>query len=222
MGLPTEATKDDQVERLKGYQYATAHVCYAISGDKDVESIQPFLYYFHDMSADTCHSGSLINARSLRQNSGKQGTIFHSFPDTEVIVYLIHRSKALTLEEALKESLRKVKSGFIFVILIKDALYGAIDSSVIRPLIAGKIKNGTYTLISEACAIDVSGVEFVQDIHASEYVTISDKGITVKSYTHHTATVISTMGYIYFARPDSTVADKSIHAACKVSGKKLA
>ncbi len=42
------------------------------------------------------------------------------------------------------------------------------------------------------------GAEFVQDIHAGEYVVINDKGITVKSYTHHTTTAISAMEYIYF------------------------
>ncbi len=38
---------------------------------------------------------------------------------------------------------------------------------------------------------------------------INDKGITVKSYTHHTTTAISAMEYIYFARPDSTIAGKN-------------
>ena len=47
------------------------------------------------------------------------------------------------------------------------------------------MKDGTYILASETCAIDVLGAEFVQDIHAGEYVVINDKGITVKSYTSY-------------------------------------
>ncbi len=70
----------------------------------------------------------------------------------------------------------------------------------IRPLVVGKMKDGTYILASETYAIDVLGAEFVQDIHVGEYVVINDKGITVKSYTHHTTTAISAMEYIYFAR----------------------
>ncbi len=32
------------------------------------------------------------------------------------------------------------------------------------------MKDGTYILASETCAIDVLGAEFVQDIHAGEYI----------------------------------------------------
>ncbi|MEJ7522914.1 phosphoribosyltransferase family protein, partial [Staphylococcus saprophyticus] len=55
-----------------------------------------------------------------------------------------------------------------------------------------------------------------------EYVVINHNGIEVKSYTSHTNTAISAMEYIYFARPDSTIAGKNVHAVRKVSGEKLA
>ena len=70
------------------------------------------------------------------------------------------------------------------------------------------MQDGTYILASETCAIDVLGAEYVQDIHAGEYVVINHNGIEVKSYTSHTNTAISAMEYIYFARPDSTIAGK--------------
>ncbi len=41
---------------------------------------------------------------------------------------------------------------------------------LIRPLVVGKMKDGTYILASETCAIDVLGAEFVQIYHAGEYV----------------------------------------------------
>ena len=55
-----------------------------------------------------------------------------------------------------------------------------------------------------------------------EYVVINNEGIEVKSYTGHTNTAISAMEYIYFARPDSTIAGKNVHAVRKASGKNLA
>ena len=61
------------------------------------------------MSVGICHNGNLINAKSLRQNLEKQGAIFHSSSDTEVIMHLIRRSKAPTFEEALKKVFEKLK-----------------------------------------------------------------------------------------------------------------
>lgn len=137
-------------------------------------------------------------------------------------MHLIRRSKAPTFEDAFQESLRKIKGGFTFAVLTKDALYGAVDPNAIRPLAVGKMKNGSYIIASETCAIDVLGAEFVRDIHAGEYVVINDDGIRVESYTRHTTTAISAMEYIYFARPDSTIAGKNVHAVRKQSGKQLA
>ena len=132
-------------------------------------------------------------------------------------MHLIRRSKAPTFEEALKESLRQIKGGFTFAILTKDALYGAVDPNAIRPLVVGKMQDDTYILASETCAIDVLGAEYVQDIHAGEYVVINNEGIEVKSYTSHTNTAISAMEYIYFARPDSTIAGKMFMLAKKLA-----
>ncbi|RIP04584.1 amidophosphoribosyltransferase [Staphylococcus gallinarum] len=222
LGLLTEAISDTQLESFKSYQHAIGHVRYATSGNKGIENIQPFLYHFYDMSVGVCHNGNLINAQSLRRSIEHQGSIFHSSSDTEVIMHLIRRSKAPTFEDALQESLRKIKGGFTFALLTKDALYGAVDPNAIRPLVVGKMKTGAYIIASETCAIDVLGAEFVRDIHAGEYVVINDDGIRVESYTRHTTTAISAMEYIYFARPDSTIAGKNVHAVRKQSGKQLA
>ena len=124
------------------------------------------------MSVAICHNGNLINAQTLRQYLEKHGAIFHSSSDTEVIMHLIRRSKAPTFEEALKESLRQIKGGFTFAILTKDALYGAVDPNAIRPLVVGKMQDGTYILASETCAIDVLGAEYVQDIHAGSMLSL--------------------------------------------------
>lgn len=177
LGLLTDAISDTQMESFKTYQHAIGHVRYATSGNKGIENIQPFLYHFYDMSVAVCHNGNLINAQSLKKSLEHQGSIFHSSSDTEVIMHLIRRSKAPTFEDAFQESLRKIKGGFTFAVLTKDALYGAVDPNAIRPLAVGKMKNGSYIIASETCAIDVLGAEFVRDIHAGEYVVINDDGI---------------------------------------------
>lgn len=222
LGLLTEALSQQELATFQGYQHAIGHVRYATSGNKGIENIQPFLYHFYDMSVGVCHNGNLINAQSLRKELEQQGAIFHSSSDTEVIMHLIRRSKQPTFESALTESLCTIKGGFTFALLTKDALYGAVDPNAIRPLVVGKLQTGEYVIASETCAIDVLGGEFVRDIHAGEYVVINDDGIRVESYITETTTAISAMEYIYFARPDSTIAGKNVHAVRKMSGKRLA
>ena len=46
LGLLTEAIKDDQMERLKGYQHAIGHVRYATSGIKVLKNFKPFRVTF--------------------------------------------------------------------------------------------------------------------------------------------------------------------------------
>ena len=59
------------------------------------------------------------------------------------------------------------------------------------------MQDDTYILASETCAIDVLGAEYVQDIHAGEYVVINNEGIEVKSYTSHTKRYFSYGIYLF-------------------------
>ena len=73
-----------------------------------------FLFHFYDMSIGLCHNGNLINAKSLRRELEKDGAIFHSSSDTEVLIHLIRRSSKDTLKEQIKESLNQIKRWFYF------------------------------------------------------------------------------------------------------------
>ena len=91
LGLISEVFKDkENLEKLKG-SAAIGHVRYATSGNNSIQNIQPFLFHFYDMSIGLCHNGNLINAKTLRTELEKEGAIFHSSSDTEVLIHLIRR-----------------------------------------------------------------------------------------------------------------------------------
>ena len=222
LGLVSEVFKNkEKLERLTGSS-AIGHVRYATSGSNNIQNIQPFLFHFYDMSIGLCHNGNLINAKSLRRELEKDGAIFHSSSDTEVLIHLIRRSSKDTLKEQIKESLNQIKGGFTFLILTKDGLYGAVDPNSLRPLAIGKMKNGAYVAASETCAIDVVGAEFVCNVGAGELVIIDDNGIRLEKYTDDTSVAIAAMEYVYFARPDSDIAGVNVHTARKKTGRRLA
>lgn len=221
-GLLSEVFKNDAIlKQLKG-QHAIGHVRYATCGSSGVHNVQPFLFHFYDMSIGVCHNGNLVNATTLRRELEEQGAVFHSSSDSEIILHLIRTSKQKTFEEKFTESLNKIKGGFTYLVLTKDALYGAVDPNSLRPLAIGKTKQGAYILSSETCAIDAVGGEFVRNVKAGEYVVVTKSGYRIGKYTQQTTVAISSMEYVYFARPDSNFAGVNVHAARKRSGKILA
>ncbi|TFJ24264.1 amidophosphoribosyltransferase [Carnobacterium maltaromaticum] len=222
VGLIAEVFKDEaDLQRLEGHA-AIGHVRYGTAGSDGINNIQPFLFKFYDEEMALAHNGNLINAKSLRFELEREGAIFHSNSDTEVLMHLIRRSKEATFLDKLKESLNTVKGGFAYLILTPEALIGALDPNGFRPLSIGQMQNGAYILASETCAIDVVGAKFVRQVMPGEIVIIDDSGYRIETYTDETTMSICSMEYIYFARPDSDIAGVNVHTARKNMGRRLA
>ncbi|MEO1770823.1 amidophosphoribosyltransferase [Candidatus Enterococcus ferrettii] len=222
LGLLSEVFEDDQqLEKLAG-QAAIGHVRYATAGNGSVDNIQPFLFKFYDGDLALAHNGNLTNAKSLRKELEKDGAIFHSNSDTEILMHLIRRSQKETFLDRLKESLNAVKGGFAYLIATEDSMVAALDANGFRPLSIGRMVNGAYVVASETCALEVVGAEFIQDVNPGEIIIINDEGLTVDHFTEDTQHAICSMEYIYFARPDSNIAGVNVHSARKKMGKTLA
>ncbi|OQO67912.1 amidophosphoribosyltransferase [Enterococcus villorum] len=222
LGLLSEVFKDQRKLAALSGQAAIGHVRYATAGNGSVDNIQPFLFKFYDQSIGLAHNGNLTNAHSLRKSLEKDGAIFHSNSDTEILMHLIRRSEKTTLLDKLKEALNQVKGGFAYLLLTEDAMIAALDPNGFRPLAIGQMKNGAYVVASETCALEVIGARFVQDVRPGEVVIIDDSGYTIDTYTDDTQLAICSMEYIYFARPDSNIAGVNVHTARKNMGRNLA
>ncbi len=222
LGLLSEVFKDDrQLTQLKG-SAAIGHVRYATAGNGSVDNIQPFLFKFYDCSVGLAHNGNLTNACSLRTELERDGAIFHSNSDTEILMHLIRRSKKSNWLDQLKEALNQVKGGFAYILMRQDCMIAALDPNGFRPLAIGKMKNGAYVVASETCALEVSGAEFVRDVQPGEIIIINDEGVKIEHFTKDTQHAICSMEYVYFARPDSNIAGVNVHTARKNMGRNLA
>lgn len=222
LGLLSEVFKDDrQLTQLKG-SAAIGHVRYATAGNGSVDNIQPFLFKFYDCSVGLAHNGNLTNACSLRTELERDGAIFHSNSDTEILMHLIRRSKKSNWLDQLKEALNQVKGGFAYILMRQDCMIAALDPNGFRPLAIGKMKNGAYVVASETCALEVSGAEFIRDVQPGEIIIINDEGVKIEHFTKDTQHAICSMEYVYFARPDSNIAGVNVHTARKNMGRNLA
>ncbi|MDD5128090.1 MAG: glutamine--fructose-6-phosphate transaminase (isomerizing) [Candidatus Omnitrophica bacterium] len=106
------------------------------------------------------HNGIIENYETLKNQLIKEGHVFRSQTDTEVIVHLIEKFyKDIPLEDAVRKALRLVSGSFAIAVISRrepEKLIGARSGS---PLIAGIGKNENF-LASDAPAI----LEYTKDI----------------------------------------------------------
>lgn len=209
------------LEKLTGSS-AIGHVRYATAGEASVDNIQPFLFRFQDTQFGLAHNGNLTNAQSLKSELEKNGAIFSSTSDSEILAHLIRRSHNPSFMGKIKEALNTVKGGFAYLMLFEDKLIAALDPNGFRPLSIGKMANGALVVSSETCAFEVIGAEWIRDVHPGELVIFDENGITYDRYTDDTQLAICSMEYIYFARPDSNIQGVNVHTARKRMGAQLA
>ena len=221
-GLLSEVFRNPlNLEKLTGSS-AIGHVRYATAGEASVDNIQPFLFRFHDTQFGLAHNGNLTNAQSLKSELEKNGAIFSSTSDSEILAHLIRRSHNPSFMGKIKEALNTVKGGFAYLMLFEDKLIVALDPNGFRPLSIGKMANGALVVSSETCAFEVIGAEWIRDVHPGELVIFDENGITYDRYTDDTQLAICSMEYIYFARPDSNIQGVNVHTARKRMGAQLA
>lgn len=125
------------------------------------------------------HNGNLVNTYELRHELEKQGSIFHTTSDTEVISYLVtkERLEAPSIEEALNRAMNKINGAYSLVIMSPAKLIAARDENGFRPLCYGITNEGTYIVASESCALDSVGAKFVRDLLPGEIVVFDENGV---------------------------------------------
>ncbi|MFV9838458.1 MAG: amidophosphoribosyltransferase [Aaplasma endosymbiont of Hyalomma asiaticum] len=211
-----------QINSLSG-NLAIGHVRYSTSGGPTpAGGAQPFLVTSKFGPIAIAHNGNLTNANALREKLIRKGCVFSSKIDTEVVARLASISKAATLPDCVIEAVRQVRGAFAFVILGENTLIGVRDAAGIRPLVLGMVDD-SYVLASETCALDIVDAKFVRDIEPGEVVVIDEANNIVSTFPFKPSkSSFCIFEYIYFARPDSVVENKSVYETRKNIGKALA
>ena len=221
-GLLSEVFKNPvNLEKLTG-SAAIGHVRYATAGEASINNIQPFHFKFYDMEFGLAHNGNLTNTQTLKKELERNGAIFSSSSDTEILAHLIRRSHNPSFMGKVKEALSTVKGGFAYLLMMEDKLIAALDPNGFRPLSIGQMANGAIVVSSETCAFEVIGATWLRDVKPGEVVIIDDRGIQYDTYTDETQLAICSMEYVYFARPDSAIHGVNVHTARKNTGRRLA
>ncbi len=213
-------TNPDVLERLKGSR-AIGHNRYSTTGGDEMRNVQPFFAELADGGFAVAHNGNLTNATTLRRELQREGAIFHSTSDTEVILHLIAMGKSNGFEERLVDALRRIEGAFSLVGITNKKMIGCRDALGVRPLVLGDL-DGAYILASETCALDIIGARFVRDIEPGELVVITETGIHSSKPFATTGKRFCIFEYVYFARPDSILEGNNVYDVRKQIGVELA
>jgi amidophosphoribosyltransferase len=220
MGYVNDAFDEATLARLPG-RLAVGHVRYSTAGESRLANAQPIVVDCAHGQLALGHNGNLVNAGELRDTLVRDGAIFQTNVDTEVIVHLFARSRKETAEGAIVEAITQVRGAFSFVMMTKDRLIGARDPHGFRPLALGRLGDA-WVICSETCALDLIGATYVRDVEPGEVVVASTHGLTsIKPFAvAHKAQCI--FEHVYFARPDSYVFGESVNEVRTEFGRRLA
>jgi amidophosphoribosyltransferase len=219
-GLVTEIFNNDSLSKLQG-STAIGHVRYSTAGGTGLANAQPLVFNYARGELAIATNGNLVNARRLRRELEETGSIFQTTTDTEVFAHLIARSKAETLEEAVKEALQQVVGAYALLIMTNDELIIAEDPHGLRPFAMGKM-GGAWVFSSETCAFDVIGAQFVREVVPGEMIIFDKNGMRTARFAPKHERATCSFEFVYFARPDSNIGGINVHAARKRMGKILA
>jgi amidophosphoribosyltransferase len=222
MGYVAEVFTEEVLARLKGSN-AIGHTRYSTAGDSSEGNAQPIVVKSCGRHGTVAlvHNGNLINAVSLRSDLEREGAIFQSTSDSEVILHLLARSESMDLMEALSETLSKVQGAFSLLILTKDSLIGVRDPNGFRPLCLGKL-NGAYAMGSETCAFDLIGATYIREVEPGEIVVIRGGELQSVKALHAPKLAKCIFEHVYFSRPDSIVFGRTVQTSRSLMGKILA
>ena len=91
-----------------------------------------------------------------------------------------------SIETAISKTMDVLEGAYSLVIMSATKLIAVRDPHGFRPLCYGKMKDGTYIVASESCALHAVGAEFQRDILPGEILTFDRDGI--HSDTSHCGT----------------------------------
>jgi len=197
------------------------HVRYSTQGSNKLENAQPMAISCNKGQIALAHNGNISNSMELRDQLFRQGSIFQSTSDTELILHLIARSTQNDFKSALIETLQLMQGAYSMVLIHDDTLYAVRDPLGFRPLVLGK--NADMTLIaSETCALDTSRVPQDRQIKPGEMIIARGDTLSSERFASCNKCSQCIFELIYFSRPDSTVFDYSVHMLRKKMGRALA
>lgn len=226
MGLVSEIFTDDVLARLPG-NLAIGHTRYSTTGDSALLNAQPISVESTKGLIAIAHNGNLINLGTAKERLERDGAIFQTTSDSEIIIQLIAHCTKNTLIDCMADALAQVEGAFSIVMMTRNRIFAARDPHGFRPLCMGRITgtNGepdTFVFASETCALDLLHAKYERDVEPGELIMVSEDGVTSRVFARGVPQASCIFEHVYFARPDSKVFGRWVQKSREEMGRQLA
>ncbi|MCU1455436.1 MAG: amidophosphoribosyltransferase [Acidimicrobiales bacterium] len=226
MGLVSHVFDERVLAPLTGH-LAIGHTRYSTTGSSTWRNAQPLFRGTGDSGFALGHNGNLTNTAALADAAGMLPGTASSDTDlmAELIANEIERAPRGEgeLEAAIAAVLPRLEGAFSLVFLDAERIIGVRDPNGFRPLCLGRLESG-WVLASETPALDIVGAHFVREVDPGEMVIIDASGVrSVNPFPPERLNPkLCLFEFVYFARPDSRLYGRSVHAARVRQGELLA
>jgi amidophosphoribosyltransferase len=223
LGLVSQVFDEPTLATLRG-DIAVGHTRYSTTGSSTWENSQPT---FRTTGTGTGialgHNGNLVNTAELAgqlRGGRNRGAQPMATSDSDLMTELLAAHPDVSVEEAAMRVLPTFRGAYSMVFMDEHTLYAARDPQGVRPLALGRLESG-WVVTSESAALDIVGASFVREIEPGELLAIDSDGLRSQRFGNPDPKGC-VFEYVYLARPDTTLAGRSVHSTRVEIGRRLA
>jgi amidophosphoribosyltransferase len=230
MGLVAQVFDESHLSALLGH-LSIGHCRYSTTGASVWENAQPTFRATATGSIALGHNGNLTNTSELAamvdELDSERGELplrgaapIRSTSDTDLVTTLLASHPDRSIEASALDILPRLRGAFSLVFMDEGTLYAARDPQGIRPLVLGRLERG-WVVASETAALDIVGAAFIREVEPGELLVIDEHGLRSQRFAE-AAPKGCIFEYVYLARPDTTIAGRSVHTTRVEVGRRLA
>ncbi|MDN4491862.1 amidophosphoribosyltransferase [Demequina sp. SYSU T00068] len=227
MGLVSQVFDEGSLEALQGH-IAVGHTRYSTTGASVWANAQPTLGPTAHGTVALGHNGNLTNVQRLlellieREGMAKRLDLKGGkCTDTAIVTALLGSDGYESLEDVAIDLLPSLEGAYSLVWMDEHKLYAARDPQGIRPLVLGELPSGGWVVASETAALDIVGARQEREVEPGEMLIIDESGVRSRRFAEADPKGCI-FEYVYLARPDTTIAGRSVQMARLEMGRALA
>lgn len=225
-GLVMQVLTDSLIQEFQG-KSGIGHVRYSTQGASDVAHAQPYMIKYLNENVSIAHNGNVEEAIKMRKEQERDGAIFLTSSDTEMILKkIVNDIRKPPSHWELSEVGRVLnysfsKGSWSLVLGFSGKVMGFRDPLGYRPLMFCEAEEG-YFLSSEDCAFHLLNVKKLIEIQPGEAIEITKDGYKIERFATTRPSKKCVFEHIYFAKPASNIFGKNVYTTRVEAGRQCA